>query len=186
MDNGGNLELAGLPGETMTLNARSAVAWISSAVAEEQQDNDGATESIIRGEEGSIADTVQANDTEWVSNQEATLHPINGAVAVRQWSIQSSVGDTFGPSCDVGGQQQWSPIDYFFMMFPMTQEIALLTNEGLSNNNKAPATVGKILKFFGIMILCTKFEFRSRSSLWSTTSVSKYIPAPSFGKTGMS
>jgi Transposase IS4 len=46
--------------------------------------------------------------------------------------------------------------------------------------------VGEILKFFGIMILCTKFEFRSRSSLWSTTSVSKYIPAPSFGTTGMS
>jgi hypothetical protein len=61
------------------------------------------------------------------------------AVALMQWSIQSSVGNCIGPSCDVGGQQ-WSQIDYseyFFMMFPMThlQEMARLTNEGLSNNN---------------------------------------------------
>ena len=79
---------------------------------------------------------------------------MNDAVVQRQWSIRSSVGDVFGPGCDVGGKQ-WSTIDYFFMMFPMThmQAIVRLTNVGLSNNNKIPATVGEILKFFGMMIL---------------------------------
>ena len=116
--------------------------------------------------EGPIIDpsseTVRAYDTEWIRNQEACLRPMNGAVAQRQWSIRSSVGDVFGPGCDVGGKQ-WSPIDYFFMMFPMThtQAIVQLTNEGLSDNNKVPTTAGMILKFFGMIILCTKFEFKS-------------------------
>jgi hypothetical protein len=113
-----------------------------------------------------VADVIHAYNTERVSDQEATLHPINGAVAQSRqyWIIWSSVSDVFGPSCDVGAQQ-WSPIDYFYMMFSMThlQDIVRLTNEVLSNNNKAPATVGEILKFFGVMLLCTEFEFRSRS-----------------------
>jgi hypothetical protein len=72
------------------------------------------------------------------------------------------MGDVFGPGCDVGGKQR-SPIDYFFMMFQMThmQAIVRSTNVGLSENNKVPTTVGKILKFLGMMILCTRFEFKS-------------------------
>lgn len=47
---------------------------ISSAAAEDEQDDEGATESIIRCEEGLNADVVQAIYVEWVlSNQEATL-----------------------------------------------------------------------------------------------------------------
>jgi hypothetical protein len=61
---------------------------------------------------------------------------------------------------------------------------SLATIEGLSNSNKVlPSTVGKILMCFGIIILlCTKIEFRSQSSLcWSTTAaLSKYIPATTF------
>ena len=42
-----------------------------------------------------------------------------------------------------------------------------------------------MIKWFGIIILATRFEFGDRSSLWSTVSQSKYRPAPDFGKTGM-
>ena len=35
------------------------------------------------------------------------------------------------------------------------------------------------------MLLVTRFEFGSRASLWSNTTTNKYIPAPSFGLTGM-
>jgi hypothetical protein len=42
------------------------------------------------------------------------------------------------------------------------------------------------LKFMGIMILSTKYEFQTRASLWSQTSQYKYLPAPKFGQTGMS
>jgi Transposase IS4 len=47
-------------------------------------------------------------------------------------------------------------------------------------------TKGELLKFFGILILSTRFEFSARASLWSTTAPYKYVPAPAFGKKGMS
>ena len=48
-------------------------------------------------------------------------------------------------------------------------------------------TTGGLLKYFGIMILATRYEFGSRADLWSTTNTSKYVEAPCLGKkTGMS
>jgi hypothetical protein len=45
-------------------------------------------------------------------------------------------------------------------------------------------THGELLRFIGVLLLSNRFEFGSRASLWSTIG-SKYIPAASFGKTGM-
>ena len=42
-----------------------------------------------------------------------------------------------------------------------------------------------MIKWFGILILATCFEFGDRDSLWSTFSQSKYRSAPDFGKTSM-
>ena len=83
--------------------------------------------------------------------------------------------------------QQLSRLEYFLMMFPPThlQDMTRWTNRGLTANNKENTTVGELLKFFGILILSSKFEFQSRRNLWSTTAPAKYIPAPAFGKTGM-
>ena len=50
---------------------------------------------------------------------------------------------------------------------------------------KSYTMTGEIVKFFGVMLLVTQFEFGSQASLWSNTSTNKYIPAPSFGLTGM-
>ena len=46
---------------------------------------------------------------------------------------------------------------------------------------------GELLKFFGVLILITRFEkiSGSRASLWTTTAPSKYIPVVALGKTGM-
>ena len=44
---------------------------------------------------------------------------------------------------------------------------------------------GEIIKWLGIIILATRFEFGDRASLWSTVSKSKYRSAPDFDKTGM-
>ncbi len=63
-----------------------------------------------------------------------------------------------------------------------TQAIVQLTNEGLSDNNKVPTTAGMILKFFGMIILCTKFEFKSWSSLWSTTAASNMFQLHPLGQ----
>ena len=39
-----------------------------------------------------------------------------------------------------------------------------------------------MIKWFGIIILATRFEFGDRASLWYTVSQSKYRSAPDFGK----
>ena len=42
-----------------------------------------------------------------------------------------------------------------------------------------------MIKWFGIVILATCFEFGDRAILWSTVSQSRYRSAPVFGKTDM-
>jgi hypothetical protein len=72
-------------------------------------------------------------------------------------------------------------------MTHIQDEIILLTNERLGEaNKKVMTTAGEVLKSVGVMIRSTKFEFKSPSSLWSTTPTSKFVAAPSFGATGMS
>ena len=58
----------------------------------------------------------------------------------------------------------------------------------MHNKKYPPTTIGEILKWIGILILATLFEFVHRRSLWSngTTGTNNYIPAACFGKTGMS
>ena len=73
------------------------------------------------------------------------------------------------------------------MLFPpqQLQLILQLTNNELAIARKNYMTAGEIVKFFGVMLLVTSFEFGSRASLWSNVTTNKYIPAPSFGLTGM-
>ena len=56
----------------------------------------------------------------------------------------------------------------------------------LKDKLKKKQTKGKIWKIFGAILLTTKFKFKSRASLWSTTASSKYKVAPTFGLTGVS
>jgi hypothetical protein len=80
------------------------------------------------------------------------------------------------------------PFDFFMTMFPRRQleQMVVNTSEALNKKGKSSTSTGEMLKFFGIMILATRYEFGSRRTLWSTTSPVKYIPPPAFGKTGMS
>ena len=76
----------------------------------------------------------------------------------------------------------------FFFMFPPRHldSIVRYTTTEPEEKSKKKSTKGEILKFFGIILLRTKFESKSRASLWSTTAPSKYEVAPTFGRTGMS
>jgi hypothetical protein len=62
--------------------------------------------------------------------------------------------------------------------------IGLTSAKFMATGAKA-LTKGEMLKFIGIVMLCTRFEFRERASLWSTTASDKYQPAAFFDKTGM-
>ncbi len=45
--------------------------------------------------------------------------------------------------------------------------------------------MGELLKWFGVLVLITRFEFGNRRDLWSnSTAPFKYIPAPDFGAIG--
>ena len=84
-------------------------------------------------------------------------------------------------------QNSYSRLEYFLMLFPpeQLQLILQLTNNELAMARKNYTAAGEIVKFFGVMLLVTRFEFGSRASLWSNVTTNKYIPAPSFGLTGM-
>jgi hypothetical protein len=73
------------------------------------------------------------------------------------------------------------------MSFPPTQLSTMLrlTNLALIAGSRKVIIKGELLKYFGVMILCTQYEFTSRASLWSMTAPSKYVSAAGLGKTGM-
>ena len=139
-----------------------------------------------------LSPSVTVHDTSWYQDDVATQHDMNGPVLRRDWRVRDAAGNVLVPHCDGRGgrgnqELQMSRLEYFLMMFPQNhlQEMARLTNKGLAATNKEKTTVGELLKFFGVLILASKFEFQSRRSLWATTAPAKYIPAPAFGKTGM-
>mmetsp|Transcript_8981 Transcript_8981/g.13805 ORF Transcript_8981/g.13805 Transcript_8981/m.13805 type:complete len:99 (+) Transcript_8981:258-554(+) len=73
-------------------------------------------------------------------------------------------------------------------MFPPKQLNLMveLRNKQLDKATVKRTTGEEILKFFGLCLLMTRFEFGNRASLWLTTAPWKYIPAPRLGDSGMS
>jgi Transposase IS4 len=78
-----------------------------------------------------------------------------------------------------------SPLDYFMAAFPPTalKHILTLTNKSLRKNGGKEI---ELLRFFGVVLLITKFDFGQRDKLWNSVPTFKYIPSPQFGiQTGM-
>lgn len=121
----------------------------------------------------------------WYKDDNATRLPMNGPMVDTDFTIKTSMGDNIGRCSD--RNHRWSRLEYFIFMFPPAQ-LNLMVNEAnvqLEKENKQHTTKGEVLKFIGMCILITRFEFGNRSTLWSTTAPSKYIPAASLGRTGM-
>ena len=125
------------------------------------------------------------HDQEWFVDDPATKLPVNGNYHSCNWAVKTRMGYMLGR----GGEHQnsYSRLEYFLMLFPpeQLQLILQLTNNKLAMVRKNNIMAGEIVKFFGVMLLVTRFEFGSRASLWSNVTTNKYIPAPSFGLTGM-
>ena len=119
---------------------------------------------------------------------------VNGKSSSRCWELQDQYGrgTEFTPGCDCGKSPQFKPIDFFLAVFPKLQlrQMQERTSAALMNvQPKAlqPTTIGEILKFFGVLLTITRYEFGLRSSLWTTKGFTRLVPPPNLGeKTGMS
>ena len=125
------------------------------------------------------------HEQEWFVDDPATKLPVNGNYHSRNWAVKTRMGYMLGHGGD--HQNSYSCLEYFLMLFPpqQLQFILQLTNNELAMARKNYTTAGEIVKFLRVMLLVTRFEFGSRASLWSNVTTNKYIPAPSFGLTGM-
>jgi Transposase IS4 len=122
---------------------------------------------------------------EW--RESNTELPTNGPFIRKSWKfICQYTGKEFTPGCDPN--KEIDPIDFFMAVFPKKQLQQMIeeTNKKLVRSGDPKLTKGELLKWFGILILITRFEYGERAHLWSNRSHCKYIPAPNFGeKTGM-
>ena len=119
----------------------------------------------------------------------STELPLNGVVPPRLWGVRNVIGEVMIPgTTKTAAINSMSAIDFFLFMFPPKQLITMvdLTNAELSKSALNATNSSEMLKFFGILIQMTSFEFTSRASLWSSVAPMKYRPAPHFGLTGMS
>jgi Transposase IS4 len=184
---------------TTSLSATSLGEMGNRQVVENTRQNNNTIDDINATDDNVINNTTQeiiANDTRndiiaapngerWYKDDAATLMDINGSFPFRSWGVKTPIGDLLGSGSNVG--ERLSRLEVFLLMFPPQQleTILVATNLQLMENNKIATTKGEILKFFGVVLLATKFEFKSRAGLWSSSPPSKYENAPSFGKTGM-
>jgi len=76
------------------------------------------------------------------------------------------------------------PYDYFMAMFAMRQLAFMvrLTFAKLQARGMRPTTGGEVLKFIGVTVLATCYEFGARADLWATRPRNKYLVAPAFGE----
>jgi hypothetical protein len=150
---------------------------------EEIVNNQPETTTTTTDDPGLVA---TVHDTKWYINNDLVKTDINGPHNIREWGVRTRMGDVLRSGCN--NNNQMSRLDVFFLMFPPRHldSIVRFTTAELEDKKKKKTTKGEILKFFGVILLTTKFEFKSRASLWSTTAATKYEVAPAFGRTGMS
>jgi len=62
-----------------------------------------------------------------------------------------------------------------------------LSSPALEGRGTQATTRGELLKFMGVTILATRYDFGSRAELWSTKLRNPYLIEPVFGeRTGLS
>jgi Transposase IS4 len=122
----------------------------------------------------------------WYEDDQAMVSDTNGTYNTREWGLKTPIGDILRSESKIN--KRLSRLDIFHLMFPPSQLDVMVrcTNAIMREKNKKTTTKGELLKFLGVIVLMTRYEFKSRVSLWSTTAVSKYETPPCFGKTNMS
>jgi hypothetical protein len=122
-----------------------------------------------------LTPTAVFHGQEW-SDEEVTI-PMGGPVVCLPWSVRCLQRDIITESTG------FPLYDSFLAAFPYAHfgEIAQFLLQ-----KRAFISIGELLKFFGVLVPLTRFGFGKRHAFWKGSPTSKYIPAPAFGKTGMS
>lgn len=130
--------------------------------------------------------SIYAHGIGWTQNKDACDVELNGRRVDYDWSMRDYHQNVFRRYSDTA--QRLSRLDYFFMMFPPSaiRHIITLTNVRLGKDGQDDIDVGELVRFFGLILLMTRYDFSSRRDLWSTEAKSKYMASPAFGRLGMS
>jgi Transposase IS4 len=99
----------------------------------------------------------------WYEDEQAIVSDINGTYNTREWGLKTPIGDILRAESNVN--KQLSRLDVFYLMFPPSQLDVMVrcTNNVMRDRNKKTTTKGEMLKFLGIIVLMTRYEFKS---LW--------------------
>ena len=131
---------------------------------------------------------VECHGVTWEENRTRTKREQNPSKGRKKtWRMRTPSGSYIYEGCDEATTM--SRLDFFVLMFPPTQlkKTVLYTNEQLRKKGGDDISMSELMKFLGVCILITRFQFSSRRNLWSTTATSKYVPAFRLGQlTGMS
>jgi len=122
---------------------------------------------------------VTAHEFNW--SAEAVMLSIGTSVPRRLWYVRLLSGETTVEESDVmGSGRTRRPLDYFLVRCPPDHfsRIVRLTFVKLDAHRLRETTVGENFRITGIRLLCTRYEFGSRSENRSTTARNEYIPAP--------
>ena len=158
----------------------------TTAPAASQAETTGTTASeSTTGSNGRVP-VANCHGTQWFIDPNTEL-PVNGTFVRRTWKVTDQyTGADYTPGCDPN--KSIRALDFFMAVFPKKQLSLMVeeTSRKLTAVGKPRLTTGELLKWFGVLILITRFEFGERDHLWRTKSSCKYIPTPNFGeRTGM-
>ena len=131
--------------------------------------------------------STECHGVAWVADEDATQIYLNGQPVERQWSMRDASGNLHGTGTDYNGT--FTRLDYFLMALPATaiSHFVKCTSARLFSRGKAPTDWNEALRFFGILILGTRFDFGDRRSLWKVHSnYGRFDRAANFGETGIS
>jgi Transposase IS4 len=128
---------------------------------------------------------VVKNGLDWFPVKEIVDEDINGRIPAIKWCFLGNDDNYMQPDDDDGTKR--SILDYFLSVMPQETIRRVLheTNEKLSTQKKDVLLYPELIRFFGVCILITQFEFETRRNLWLTKTGSKYIPSPNLSGTGM-
>jgi hypothetical protein len=127
-----------------------------------QQAVEQAKEEQVQSDDDSASDnnpSVTTDNIPWYTEMEYCESNINGSVNPIEWSFKDEMGEDMSEDDDVGSE--WSVLDYFLACFSPNamKHILYLTNKKLEEDEQPEMGMGELLKFFGVLILITRFEF---------------------------